>query len=122
MKPRGLLIAVVLLAVLAGVVWWSNKKQEAASKAPADTATKMLTIPEDQFQDIRIKKLTDEVVELAKADGKWRIMKPEPLGADQDAVTSVVSSLANLNADKVVEDNATDLQITGCTSRRSTSR
>ena len=27
MKPKGLLIAVVLLAVLGGLTWWSNKTQ-----------------------------------------------------------------------------------------------
>ena len=31
MKPKGLLIAVVLLAALSGVVLWSNKKQAAAT-------------------------------------------------------------------------------------------
>ena len=43
MKPKGLLIAVVLLAVLGGLIWWSNKKQATASKAPATTETKMAT-------------------------------------------------------------------------------
>jgi len=32
MRPRGLLIAAVLLAILAGGVWWSNK-QKAAEEA-----------------------------------------------------------------------------------------
>ncbi len=60
MKPKGLLIAVVLLAVLGGLTWWSNKSQAEKSKTPADTATKLLTIPDDQFQEIKIKKLTGE--------------------------------------------------------------
>ena len=29
MKPKGLLVAVALLAVLGGLIWWSNKKQAA---------------------------------------------------------------------------------------------
>jgi len=109
MKPKGLMIAVVLLAALAGVVWWSNKKQDAASKTPADTSTKMLTIPDDQFQEIRIRKLTGETIDLQRESGKWRMTAPSPLAADQDAVTSMVSTLSSLNADKVVEDNAADL-------------
>ena len=63
MKPKGLLIAVVLLAVLGGVTWWSNKSQADKAKTPADAATKLLTIPDDQFQEIKIKKVTDEVLE-----------------------------------------------------------
>ena len=109
MKPKGLLIAVVLLAVLGGVVWWSNKREASASKN-ADTSTKILTIPEDQFQEIRIKKVTGETIALSRATGKWQITEPKPLPADQDAVSGIVTSLASLSADKVVEEKATDLQ------------
>ena len=114
MKPKGLLIAVVLLAVLAGAIWYSNKKQAATPvKSATDTTTKLLTIPDDQFQEIRIKKLTGEVQDLKRVDGKWRILEPTPLPADQDAVTSMVTSLGALTADKTIEENATDLKAYG---------
>jgi len=108
-KPKGLLIAVVLLAVLGGVVWWSNRKEASASKS-TDKTTKILTIPDDQFQEIRIKKLTGEALDLKREGGKWRITQPQALLADQDAVASMVSSLSSLNADSVVEDKAADLK------------
>ena len=38
MKPKGLLIAVVLLAALGGATWWSNKKEASASKSTGDAA------------------------------------------------------------------------------------
>ncbi len=110
MKPKGLLIAVVLLAVLGGVTWWSNKSQADKAKAPADAATKLLTIPDDQFQEIKIKKVTDEVLGLKRENGKWQMTAPKPMAADQDAAGAMVSTLANLNADKVVEEKATDLK------------
>ena len=48
MKPKGLLIAVVLLAVLGGLVWFSNRKEAAKTTKGTDTTTtKILTIPED---------------------------------------------------------------------------
>ena len=108
MHPKGLLVAVVLLAALGGLVWWSNKKEASASKG--DTSTKILSIPDDQFQEIRIKKLTGETIALSRTTGKWRILEPQALPADQDAVSGMVSSLSTLNADKVVEEKATDLQ------------
>ena len=111
MKPKGLLIAVVLLAALGGVIFWSNKKQAAAGKSPADTTTKILTIPEDQIQEIRMKKLTGETLALRRdAANKWQITAPQPMGADQDAVSSIALQVASLNADKMVEDHATDLK------------
>jgi len=111
MKPKGLLIAVALLAVLGGAIWFSNKKQAAsAGKSPTDTTTKLMTIPDDQFQEIRIKKLTSEVQDLKRENGKWRMVEPKQLPADQDTVGSMVSTLGALTADKTIETNATDLQ------------
>jgi hypothetical protein len=108
-KPRGLTIAVALLAVLGGLVWWSNKRQAAAGNT-SDKTTKLLSIPEDQFQEIHLKKLTGEVIDLQKQDGKWKITQPQQLLADQDAVSSIVTNLASLNADTVVDEKATDLK------------
>jgi hypothetical protein len=110
MKPKGLLIAVVLLAVLGGVVWWSNKKQEAAAKNPKDANAKILSIPDDQFQGIRIKKVTGEVIELKRDSGRWQMTQPQQARADQDTVGSIVSNLSSLNSDELTEEKATDLK------------
>jgi hypothetical protein len=110
MKPTGLLIAVVVLGILGGAVWWSNKKQASASKSPTDTTTKLLTIPDDQFQEIRIKKQSGAVEDLRRENGKWRLTEPKELPADQDTAGSLVSSLSNLNADAVIEAKASDLK------------
>ena len=110
MKPKGLLVAIAVLAVLGGLIWWSNKKQATASKTSPDTATKLLSIPDDQFQEIRIKKLTGELQDLRRVDGKWQLTQPTQLSADPDTVGSMVSTLSSLNADKLIEDKAADLQ------------
>jgi hypothetical protein len=109
MKPKGLLIAVVLLAVLGGVTWWSNKKQaKDAAKTSTDTSSQILSIPADQFKEIRIQKTGAAAVVLRK-DDKWQIAEPKPLPADQEAAGQVISALSSLNADKTIEDNAADL-------------
>jgi hypothetical protein len=107
MKPKGLIIAVAVLAVLGGATWWSNKKQASAGKS-TDTTTKILSIPSDQFQQIRIKKAA-ETVEVSGGPGKWRLTQPEALPADPDAVGSMITTLGALSADTVVEDKASDL-------------
>lgn len=113
MKPKGLLVAVGLLAVLGGLVWWSNKKQADTASKPADTSTKILSIPEAEIQEIRIKKLTNETETLRRQDGKWSMTEPKPMAADQDAVSSMVSTLTSLNADKVIDEKAQDLKAYG---------
>jgi hypothetical protein len=110
MRPKGLLISVVLLAVLAGAIWWSNRAEAKKAAKGTDTSAKILTIPDDQFQEIQIKKDTGEVERLTREGGKWRITEPQPLPADQDAVGSMVTSLSSLNADKVIEEKADDLK------------
>jgi hypothetical protein len=107
MKPKGLLIAVGLLAVLGGAVWWSNKKQASASKS-ADTSTKVLAIPTDQVQEVRVKSAA-QTVDLKRENGKWQLTQPEPLPADQDAASTVASAFTALNADTVVDEKPTDL-------------
>jgi hypothetical protein len=99
------------LAVLGGLTWWSNKNQADKTKTPADaTTTKLLTIPDDQFQGITIKKLTGEVLGLKRENGKWAMTAPLAQPADQDAAGQIAAALANLNADKVVEEKAVELK------------
>jgi hypothetical protein len=103
---------VIVLAALGGALYWSNRKQKADAAKPAtDTATpKILSIPEDQIKEVSIKKTGAETTVLRKGDdGKWQIVEPKPQRADQDAAKSLAGSFATLNADKVVEDKATDL-------------
>ena len=110
MKPKGLLIAVVLLALLGGAVWWSNKKEAASAKNPTDVSPKILTLPEDQMADIKIRHAGGDTISLHRGDNnKWQLTEPKPLPADPDAVASLTSSLSSVTADKTIEDKATDL-------------
>jgi Domain of unknown function (DUF4340) len=110
MKSKGLLAASFLLLVLAGIIWWSNRRVATADKTPAEnTATKLLGVPEDQFQDIEIKKRAGEIIHLQRTDSKWRIVSPEPFPADPEAVSSMVSSLSSLSSDRTVEERAASL-------------
>jgi uncharacterized protein DUF4340 len=116
MKFRGLLAALVVLAALGGAAWWSEKKQKAETGKPAaDAPPKILSIPEDQFKEIQLKKKSGDLTGLAKADGKWQITQPKPLAADQDSVNSLVSSLSSLASDRLIEDKAADLSAYGLT-------
>jgi len=115
MKPSGLLTAVIVLAVLGGALYWSNRKQKAdAAKPAADATTKILSIPEDQIKEVKLKKTGADLTVLDKGDdGKWQLSAPKPQRADQDTAKTLVSTLSTLNADKVIEDKATDLSAYG---------
>jgi hypothetical protein len=117
MKPKGLLVAVVLLAVLGGAVWYSNKKQAEKEKAPAAAASpKIVSIPDDQVQDILIQRPGGETVELQrKTQTTYVLTQPKPLPADVDAASSLITTVASISADKTIEDKATDFTPYGLT-------
>src|SRR3989440_211142 len=111
MKSKGLLTASFLLLLLTGVLWWSNKRAAKADKEPIEsTTTKLVGIPEDQLQEIEIKRRSGETVRLQRNDSKWQITAPKSLPADADAVSSMVSTLSSLSSDRTVEDKATSLE------------
>jgi hypothetical protein len=118
MKNSGLLIAAVVLAALTGALYWSNRHpaSENTAKASIDTPPKILTLKQEDISKIEIKKKGGEELALAKGHaGKWQITAPKPLGADQEAVSSLLSSVSSLNSDRLVEDKAADLGQYGLT-------
>jgi hypothetical protein len=116
MKQGRLLAASVLLAIFAGLFWWLNKREASATKPPVPPATtKIVDVAQDQIQSLTIEKLGSEPLELKRAGGKWSITEPKALPADQDAASSLVSTIASLNADKLLEDKPTSVDQYGLT-------
>ena len=112
-----LLIAAVVLAGLAGALWWSNKSEDAKAKAPpkdVNAAPKMLALTEADIRQIEIKK-SDGTDTIVKKDdsGKWSIVAPKPVPADQAAVNGVASAATNLTAERIVDEHPTDLSSYG---------
>lgn len=118
MKNRGLLVAVIVLAVLTGALYWSNHRKpvDSSVNASAETPPKILTINQTDITGVVIKKKGGEAVTLAKNDaGKWQITAPKQFSADQDAVSSLLSTLSALNSDRLIDDKASSLEQYGLT-------
>ena len=108
MNFRGLIVAVVVLATLGGVLYWSqhHKPAEESAVVPASTAPVIVKINPADVSQLIIKQ--KEPVTLKKTKGQWQIAEPKPYPADQEAVAGVLSTLSGLNADRVVEEKASD--------------
>src|SRR2546423_1349484 len=118
MKLSGLLIAAIVLAALSGVLYWSNHHPpaEATSKISSDTPPKILDLKEADISKVEIKKKASEELALEKSSGgKWQITAPKPLGADQDAVSSMVSTLSSLGSERLGEKKDADFKPDGFT-------
>ena len=112
MKSSGLIIAAVVLAALTGVLYWSNHHppSENTAKASLDTPPKILSLKQEDISKIEIRKKGGEELDLAKGEaGKWQITAPKPLSADQEAVSSLLSTVSSLNADRLVEEKPGDV-------------
>lgn len=112
MNFRRLILAVVVLAILGGVLYWSqrHKSSDENTKTSASASPSILKLDQSAITQVTLKKKDAEPITLAKAAAnKWQITEPKPLNADQDAVSGMLSSLSSLNADRVVEDKAADL-------------
>jgi hypothetical protein len=111
MPVRGLLVALVVCGVLAGLVYWSDKTKTAEeAKAAAEPANKLLKIKDEDVRKIEIvhKDTPPTVIELG-ANNQWEMKSPEPLRVDQDSAKSLVSAYTGLTSDRVIEEKATDM-------------
>ncbi len=114
MKPSNrflsLAIACVVLAALAGTLYWSNR-HPAAPPSPAETTgPAILNVDPAAVTAFTIKTKDAPAVSLARdANQAWQITAPEPMHADPDQVSMLLSSLSPLTAQEVVEKKATNL-------------
>lgn len=119
MSARRLLIAVLLLAALGGLAYWSDKakKSEEAKSGTASDASKLVKVKDDEIQKIEVvRKDQGSVVIQRNKSNAWEMASPAPLRVDQDAANSLVSAYTGLSQDRVVEEKASDLATYGLAS------
>jgi hypothetical protein len=110
MKLRGLVVTLCVLAGLTAALYWSDRHPKSAETAEASVpaAPKILSLKEDDISKIELKKSGAAAIVLAKTNGNWRISEPQALGTDQSTVSSLLTSLASLNSERLVEEKASD--------------
>jgi Domain of unknown function (DUF4340) len=112
MKLRNLILAMCVLAALAGTLYWSEHRKPAAEgPKAADSAPSILKLDESAITAVELKKRDADPVLLNKTNtGAWQINGPKPVAADHSNVSSTLSSLASLNSERVVEEKPSDLK------------
>src|SRR5215469_15851656 len=112
MKIHGLLIATLVFAGLEGVLYWSDhhKSSAEAAKPDADAAPSILKLDENSITKLDLKRKDAPEIQLTKSGSDWKITEPKPFAADQSTISSMLSTISSLNAERVVEDKSSDLQ------------
>jgi hypothetical protein len=111
MKIRGLLMATVVFAVLAGLLYWSDHRKPTAeaAKPDADASPAILKLDQNSITQVELKKKDAPAIELSKTGSDWKITEPKTLPADQTAVSSMLSTLSSLDSDRLIEAKSSNL-------------
>jgi hypothetical protein len=104
---RSTLVLIVILGGLLGYIYYLNKDESSG----AETKEKAFpSLKAEDIEDVQIKTADGQTSRVQKADGTWKITSPEAAPADQGELSSITSSLATLDVQRVVDENPGDLK------------
>ena len=110
LKSLGIL-AVVLGGLLAYIYFVESKRTVAPEGV--ESKAKVFTVASDKITELKVKAAGGDRTSLKKSGTTWEVTEPEKLPADETEVSGLASSLASLEIQRVVEENATDLKAYG---------
>ena len=112
MKPMPLMIALGVLVILGGLVYYTEENPPSSG----DEKTPIVDVEQDSIQKVIVTRPDKDPIELQRGeDDEWTFGEPLTIPADQSSVNSMVSSLASMDSDRVVEENVVNWEPYGLT-------
>lgn len=108
MRGWSTLALVVIFAALVGYIYFVDSKREPSGTT--DREKPFGSLQADDVEEVQIKSADGETTRVQKTDGKWQVVEPVKADADTSELTSIASSLASFEINRVVDENATDLK------------
>ncbi|HXX01477.1 MAG TPA: DUF4340 domain-containing protein, partial [Candidatus Acidoferrales bacterium] len=101
-----------MFAILAGVLYWSDHRKSGAdaAKPSADSAPSILKLDENSITKLELKRKNAPPIQLTKTGSDWEITEPKPFAADQSTVSSLLSTVASLESERLVDEKSSDLR------------
>ena len=101
--------SIVVLAGLVGYIYFVDSKTE--PNAPeAKQKVWGVTLASEDMEEVEITLAGGETAKVQKSDGTWQVVEPSKAPADQTEMTSITSSLASLEVQRIVDANAGDVK------------
>ena len=105
------LILLVIALGLGGYLYFIESERPVADE---NAKPQIFTYDAAKINQVQIKSSAGEVTALRKgADDTWTIVQPVEAPADRNNISEVVTNLANLEEQRVVDENAADLKAYG---------
>jgi hypothetical protein len=100
------LLLFVVLAGLLGYIYFGDRDGGSADEKEKAFAA----VTAEDVEEVEIKSESGERSRVQKADGTWSLVEPVQVAADENELTSIATSVASLDIQRVVDENATDLK------------
>jgi hypothetical protein len=108
MRGVSTLVLIVVLGGLVGYIYFVDSKREPGNATAKEKP--FTSLQADDIEEVQIKSADGETTRLQKTDGKWQLVEPVQTAADASEMTTIASSLASLEVQRVVDENAGDLK------------
>ncbi len=101
-----LVLLVVFLGLLGYIYFYEMKKPPAGEEAPKQ---KVFSVESDKIEEIQVKAASGDRTVLKKRTGTWDVVEPIQASADEGEVSGILTNLASLELQRVVDENPADL-------------
>jgi hypothetical protein len=112
---RSFLGLFVILIALVAYLYFVESKREPGDE---DRRDKVFTVQADAIEEITIKSESGERTTLRKSGSDWQMVEPMTTQPDGAEVSGLTSSLSNLEVQRVIDENPSDLNEYGLASPR----
>jgi hypothetical protein len=103
---RSFLGLFVILIALGAYLYFVESKREPGD---ADKRDKVFTVEADAIEEITIKSESGERSTLRKAGNDWQMVEPLAIQPDSAEVSGLTSNISNLEVQRVIDENPSDL-------------
>ena len=108
---HGLRSTALLLIVLGGLVayiYFVDSKNPASGTETKDKAFAALTA--EQIEEVQLRSESGETARVQKTGETWKLVEPEAVEADSVALSTLTTTIAGLEVERVVDENPTDMK------------
>jgi hypothetical protein len=108
MGGKSTLALTVILVAVVGYIYFVDSRKPVSDVETKDKAFSGLTA--EDIEEVQITSDAGETTRLQKAGGKWQIVEPVKADADNTEASNIASTLASVDLQRVVDENASNLK------------